>query len=42
MQTIKLSDFKKAIDDYINTYGDGDFYIAPYKDEDDLVEIWES
>lgn len=23
-------------------YGDGDFYIAPYKDEDDLVEIWES
>lgn len=23
-------------------YGDGDFYIAPFKGEDDLVEIWES
>ena len=22
-------------------YDAGDFYIAPYKDEDDLVEIWE-
>lgn len=22
-------------------YGDGDFYIAPFKSKDDLVEIWE-
>lgn len=23
-------------------YGDGDFYIAPFKSKDGLVEIWES
>lgn len=23
-------------------YGDGDFYIAPFKSKDDLVEIWEA